>query len=44
MYAAGLIDHKTHDLVGFPAEMERLDKASLLAGLFTLGASIVLNP
>jgi hypothetical protein len=44
MYASGLMDYKTHDVVGFPAEQRRLDKASLIAGVVTLGTSIALNP
>jgi hypothetical protein len=44
MYASGLMDYKTHDVVGFPAEQRRLDKASLIASVVTLGTGIALNP
>jgi hypothetical protein len=44
MYSSGLMDYKTHDVVGFPAEQRRLDKASLIASVVTFGMSIALNP
>jgi hypothetical protein len=43
-YAAGLMDYKTHEVVFSTAETGRLDKASLIAGGLTFGASIALNP
>jgi hypothetical protein len=44
MYAAGLMDYKTHEVVFSTAETRRLDKASLIAGGLTFGVSIALNP
>jgi hypothetical protein len=44
MYAAGLMDYKTHTVAFNQAETGRFDKASLIAGGLTFGASIALNP
>jgi hypothetical protein len=44
MYAAGLMDYKTHTVAFNQAETGRFDKASLIAGGLTFGVGIALNP
>jgi hypothetical protein len=44
MYAAGLMDYKTHTVAFNQAETGRFDKASLIAGGLTFGVGVALNP